>query len=54
MKVKLSMYIEINKNSFEELKRITENHIEYLLDLDSFPEIETVYNVRLNCKEKDK
>ena len=52
MKVKLSMYLDITDNSFEELKRICENHIDYLLDLDSFPEIKKVYAVKLYCKEK--
>lgn len=42
--VRVSMLMKIENGSKENLKRI-EHHVEELLDLDSWPEIKTVYNV---------
>ena len=44
MHVKLSM--EIETSNVEALKKL-EHHIDYLLDLDNWPEIESVYNVEV-------
>ena len=44
MHVKLSM--EIETSNVEALKKL-KHHIEYLLDLDNWPEIENVYNVEV-------
>lgn len=44
--IKVSMTMEIEDGSEEAIKRI-ENHAEELLDLDEWPEIKSVYNVRV-------
>ncbi|MFR5030468.1 MAG: hypothetical protein ACLUCI_03865 [Blautia hansenii] len=42
--LELKMELEVDENAVEELKKL-EHHIDYLLDLDNFPEIKTVRNV---------
>lgn len=42
--LELKMVLEVDENAVEELKKL-EHHIDYLLDLDNFPEIKTVRNV---------
>ena len=42
--LELKMELEVDENAVEELKKL-EHHIDYLLDLDDFPEIKTVRNV---------
>lgn len=46
MEVKISFFVDIDKQDFPKLKRL-EHHIEELLDLDSWPEIQTVYDVQV-------
>lgn len=45
-KVKVTMYFEVNENDIEEIKKL-ENHVEYLLNLEEYPEIESVYGVKV-------
>ena len=42
--LELKMELEVDENAVEGLKKL-EHHIDYLLDLDNFPEIKTVRNV---------
>lgn len=50
-KVKMTMFFDVpNEDDIEELKRL-EHHVEYLLDLDSYPEIESVYGVVVETVE---
>ena len=46
--VKVTMYFEIadDENAMEEIKKL-EHHAERLLDLDSYPEIKSVYGVKV-------
>lgn len=44
----LKMELEVNESKVEEIKKL-EHHVEYLLDLDSYPEIKAVKNV---CVQK--
>ena len=46
----LSMKLVTDKGFYNTLKRV-EHHAEELLDLDSYPEIKSVYDVRLTKKE---
>lgn len=48
MEVKLEICMQIEKDAFQELKKV-EHHAEYLLDLDHWPEIKSVYG----CKVKE-
>lgn len=52
MKVKVTMYMDITdeEESFYFIKQI-EDHAEWLLDLDGWPEIESVYNVSVEKEE---
>lgn len=45
--LELKMELEVDENAVEELKKL-EHHIDYLLDLDNFPEIKTVRNVAVH------
>ena len=44
--VKVTMYLEVDENKVENVKKI-EHHAEYLLDLDSWPEIKSVHGVEV-------
>lgn len=44
--VNVTMTLRIKKSAFDEL-RVIEHHAEYLLDLDNWPEITSVYNVEV-------
>lgn len=50
MTLKISFKIEAVDNSLMAFKRL-ENHIEELLDVDSWPEIITVYDVKVKEQE---
>ncbi len=51
MKIKLEMNMEIEDGSELELSKL-EHHIDWLLDLDEWPEIKNVYNVHATlCTE---
>lgn len=45
-KVKLSMFMEVDDNSIAEIKKL-EHHVDYILDLDNYPEIKSVYGVEV-------
>ena len=53
--VKVEMYFEIEdkENAMEEMKKL-EHHAERLLDLDSYPEIKSVYGVTVTEIENNK
>ena len=43
--VKITMFFNVNdEKGVEELKKL-EHHADYILDLDSFPEVKSVYGV---------
>ena len=46
MVVEITMQMEIEDNFIDEIKKI-EHHADYLLDLDSYPEIKSVFNVKV-------
>lgn len=50
-KVKVEMYMEVEDNSIEEVKKL-EHHMEYLLNLDEYPEIKCVYGVTVTEENK--
>ena len=52
MRVKLEMYLEINDDDLKEIMKL-EHHIDYLLNLDEYPEIEYVDGVSVTV-EKNK
>ena len=52
MEVTVSFSIDIDKANFPKLKRL-EHHIEELLDLASWPEIQTVYGVKVEKRKAD-
>ena len=45
--VTITFKAEVDDNGVEELKRCVDHHIDRLLDLDSWPEIRTVYDANL-------
>lgn len=46
MELTISFKVDIDKKDAGKLKRL-EHHIEELLDLDSWPEIQTVWDVKV-------
>lgn len=51
-KVKVVMFFDIpNEEDIEEIKKL-EHHADYLLDLDSYPEISSVYGVTVETVEQ--
>ena len=50
MKIKVEMYFEIEDDALEELKKI-ESHADYLLDLESYPEIKRVEGVSVTAMQ---
>lgn len=49
MRVELSVYMEVDDDEFNDLKRVVDHHIDWLLSLDEFPEITCVTGA---CLEK--
>jgi hypothetical protein len=45
-KVKVVMYLEVEENKIEEIKKL-EHHVDYLLNLEEYPEIKSVYGVEV-------
>ena len=45
-KVKITMYFDVDENYLEEIKKL-EHHADYLLNLDEYPEINSVYGVKV-------
>ena len=50
-KVKVTMYFEVEENALEEIKKL-EHHAEYLLNLEEYPEIKSVYGAKVE-EEKE-
>ena len=51
-KVKVTMYFDVpNEKDIEALKQL-EHHADYILNLDEYPEIKTVYGVIVETIEK--
>ena len=46
--IEVTMKMNIDEDSYNELKRIINHHIDYLLDLDSYPEIHCVYGAKVS------
>lgn len=46
MIVKVEMLMEISDDSLEEIKKL-EHHADYLLDLENYPEIKSVSDVKV-------
>lgn len=51
MIAKIEMNIDINGDDFDEIKKI-EHHADYLLNLDDYPEIKSVFNVKVTAINK--
>ena len=47
MTVQISFTADIDKDFYEELQRIVDHHMEYLIDFDSVPEIESIYDAKV-------
>lgn len=45
--VTITFKANVDDNGVEELKRCVDHHIERLIDLDSWPEIQAIYNATL-------
>lgn len=45
-KVKVVMYFEVEDDGMEEIKKL-EHHADYILDLDGYQEIKSVYGVEV-------
>lgn len=45
-KVKITMYFDVEENCLEEIKKF-EHHADYLLNLNEYPEINSVYGVKV-------
>ena len=45
VEVKLTM--DINKDFVDEFKSIVDHHIEYLIDINNFPEILSIYDCKV-------
>lgn len=50
--VNVTMTLRIKKSAFDEL-RVIEHHAEYLLDLDNWPSIKSVYDVSVTKESID-
>ena len=50
--IPVSMIVKIEKSAVNDLGRI-ENHIEEFVDLDNWPEIESIYDVTVTSSEND-
>lgn len=52
MVIKVTMSMEIDPNALEEVAKALENHIDWVMDLDSWPEIKSVFNVQVKEEVK--
>lgn len=51
-KVKVTMYFDVpNEEDIEELEKL-EHHADYILNLDEYPEIASVYDVTVETVEE--
>ena len=48
--VKIEMYLEVDKNKGDSFKQL-EHHAEYLIDSECFPEIRSIYGVKVDVKK---
>lgn len=46
IEIELNLDFDGTQEEYEDLKKILDHHIEQLIDLDSFPEITSINNVR--------
>lgn len=53
MKVEMKMMLDIDDDFWSELVKISDHHIDHLMDLDEYPEIKSVSNVMLIVQGKD-
>ena len=52
-KVNVSMIIEIESKAFEDLAKSIDHHIENFIDLDSWPEIQSISDAEINEINED-
>lgn len=52
-KVNVSMIIEIESKAFEDLAKSIDHHIENFIDLDGWPEIQSISDVKINEINED-
>ena len=45
--ITISFKATVDEKSVEELKRIVDHHLNWLINLDEFPEIKTVYDATI-------
>lgn len=45
-KVKVTMYFDVEESAIEDIKKL-EHHADYLLNLEEYPEIKSVYGVKV-------
>lgn len=48
--IKLEMFIEVDDDAVEEIKKV-EHHVDYLLDFENYPEIKSVFGVKIKSIE---
>ena len=52
MIIKVIMNLEIDAEAKEQVARALENHVDWVMDLDSWPEIKTVFGVKVEEESK--
>lgn len=45
--IEVTMKMEVDDDFYDDLKRIVDHHVDYLLDLISYPEIHSVYGAKI-------
>lgn len=51
--VEIKIIMNIDDNAYEEIKKL-EHHAEYLLDLESYPEIKAIYGCKVRKIEEER
>lgn len=54
MRLEVKMNMDIDDNAREEVVKMLTHHIEWLMDLDGWKEIKTIYGVEVNPVSIDK
>lgn len=49
--IKLEMFLAVEDEAVEEIKKI-EHHIDYLIDFENYPEIKSVFGVKVEETEE--
>ena len=49
--LKVEFLIDIENDAVDKMKTVIDHHIDYLLDLESFPEIKSVYKAKMDSEE---